>query len=90
MTKAELIEQVAKNSRGLSKRSVESIIDAAFDEISKGIRKSKRFAVPGFGTFKVRQRKERKGRNPKTGAEIVIPASRTVGFKPAPALKKGL
>jgi len=46
--------------------------------------------VPGFGTFSVRARKARKGRNPQNGDVINIKASRTVGFKPAPSLKKGL
>ncbi|MEW6777638.1 MAG: HU family DNA-binding protein [Bdellovibrionota bacterium] len=90
MTKAELIEQVAKANKGLSKRAVEGLLNVAFKEIAKGIKKNKRFVVPGFGTFKVRDRAERKGRNPKTGEEIMIPASRTVGFKPAPALKGSL
>ncbi|HZH81728.1 MAG TPA: HU family DNA-binding protein, partial [Phototrophicaceae bacterium] len=48
------------------------------------------FQVPGFGTFTVRSRKARKGRNPQTGAVINIKASRSVGFKPAPVLKNGL
>ena len=65
-------------------------VDATFDSIAKAIRKSKRFQVPGFGTFTVRSRKARKGRNPQTGAVINIKASRSVGFKPAPVFKKGL
>lgn len=90
MTKAELIVLVSKNNPKLSKRAVEAVVDAAFDEIAKSIRKQKRFSFPGFGTFSVRKRKARKGRNPQTGQEIEIPASRTVGFKPSPTLKKGL
>ncbi len=90
MTKAELIEQLSKQNEKLSKRAIEAVVDTVFDEIAKSIRKQKRFSFPGFGTFTVRKRQERKGRNPRTGAEITIPASRTVGFKPAPPLKKGL
>ena len=58
--------------------------------IRKAIKKDKRFTYPGFGTFTVRNRKARKGRNPQTGEEIKINASMTVGFKPAPTLKNSL
>jgi DNA-binding protein HU-beta len=89
MTKGELIDAVAK-SANISKLTAEDAVDATFENIGKAIKKSKRFQVPGFGTFTVRSRKARKGRNPQTGAAITIKASRTVGFKPAPVLKKGL
>jgi DNA-binding protein HU-beta len=89
MTKAELIDAVA-NSAKISKLAAGDAVDATFDSIAKAIKKSKRFQVPGFGTFTVRSRKARKGRNPQTGAPMNIRASRTVGFKAAPVLKKGL
>ena len=89
MTKAELIEAVA-NSAKISKLAAGDAVDATFESIAKAIKKSKRFQVPGFGTFTVRSRKARQGRNPQTGAAINIRASRTVGFRAAPVLKKGL
>jgi DNA-binding protein HU-beta len=89
MTKGELIDAVAKSAK-VSKLVAGIAVDATFDSIAKAIRKSKRFQVPGFGTFTVRSRKARKGRNPQTGAVINIKASRSVGFKPAPVFKKGL
>jgi len=89
MTKGELIDTVAKSAK-ISKVAATEAVDATFDSIAKAIRKNKRFQVPGFGTFTVRSRKARKGRNPQTGAVISIKASRSVGFKPAPVLKKGL
>jgi DNA-binding protein HU-beta len=89
MTKGDLIDAVAKGAK-ISKRAAGEAVDATFEGISKAIKKSKRFQIPGFGTFTVRSRKGRKGRNPQTGAVISIKASRTVGFKPAPTLKKGL
>jgi DNA-binding protein HU-beta len=89
MTKGELVEAVAKSAH-LSKLAAGDAVDATFENIGKAIKKSKRFQVPGFGTFTVRSRKARKGINPQTGATISIKASRTVGFKPAPVLKKGL
>ena len=92
MTKDELVTAVIKSCKGddLTKRLVSDVIDATFDTIGKSIKKEKRFAYPSFGTFTVRNRKARKGRNPQTGAEIQIKASKTVGFKPAPKLKNSL
>jgi len=90
MTKAELIEKVQAAYGDLSKRQVGVVVDSVFDHLARGIRKDKRFSMPGFGTFVVKKRAGRVGRNPKTGAEIKIAPSKTVGFKPAPELKKAL
>jgi DNA-binding protein HU-beta len=89
MTKADLIGSVAKAAK-ISKRAAGDAVNASFEGLARAIKREKRFQVPGFGTFSVRSRKARMGRNPQTGAAINIKASRTVGFKPAPALKKGL
>jgi len=89
MTKGDLVENVAKAGQ-LSKKAAAFAVDTTFETIGRSIKKEKRFQVPGFGTFTVRGRKAREGRNPQTGATIHIKASRTVGFKPAPSLKKGL
>lgn len=92
MNKSELIDSVIKQCKndGLSKRQVNDILDSTFEAMSKSIKKDKRFSFPDFGTFTVRSRKARKGRNPQTGEEIKIKASKTVGFKPAPTLKNSL
>ena len=92
MTKDQLISAVIKDCKNddVSKRLAGDLLDAAFDSMAKAIKKEKRFAYPGFGTFTVRTRKARKGRNPQTGEEIKIKASKTVGFKPAPTLKNSL
>ncbi|MDH3442354.1 MAG: HU family DNA-binding protein [Deltaproteobacteria bacterium] len=89
MTKNELVDAVAK-AAAISKNSANSAVDAAFESIARAIRKEKRFQVPSFGTFTVRSRKAHKGRDPQTGSIISIKASKTVGFKPAPSLKRGL
>ncbi len=89
MTKADIVEAVAA-ATGLSKRGAAAAVDATVNGIIKGIKKERRLALSGFGTFTVRKRKARTGRNPRTGEEIEIPASKTVGFKPAPALKDAL
>jgi len=93
MTKAELIDKVAQGiskSAEVSKKATAEIIDLTIGEIVKAIKKEKRFSFPGFGTFNVRTRKARKGRNPQTGEVINIKASKTVSFKPAPELKNKL
>ena len=89
MTKAELIENVA-NDTGLSKRQTGDIINAIFETVGNAIANDGRFSYPGFGTFSVRERAARTGRNPRTGATIQIKASKTVKFKAAPNLKGSL
>ena len=91
MTKAELVQRVHRTmGDSVTKKTVEEIIDLGFDEVRKSVKKEKRFSYPGFGTFTVRLRKARRGLNPQTGQEIKIPASKTVGFKPAPKFKSAL
>jgi len=91
MTKAELLAAVLK-AKGmpdnLTKKDLNLIVNSVFENLSKAIKKDKRFSYPDFGTFTVRKRKARKGINPRTKEAIKIPASKTVGFKPSPALKK--
>lgn len=91
MTKAELIEAVAKKAEGqLTKKAAGELVDAVFSTIHQAIKKDKRFSYPDFGTWTVRARKPRKGRNPQTGDIIQIKASKTVGFRPAKELKDSL
>jgi DNA-binding protein HU-beta len=89
MTKAELIEAVARSTHQ-PKNAVASTLDAAFDLIARSIRRDKRFWVPSFGTFTVRRRRARAGYNPRTKSAMTIAAFRTVGFRPAPELRRGL
>lgn len=90
MTKAELIETIRKSNNDLSKKAIEEVVETTFSTLGKTLKKEGRFAYPGFGVFTVKKRKARKGRNPQTGETIRIKASKTVGFKPAPSLKKSL
>lgn len=92
MTKAELIDKIygANKDCGLSKAGVNEFVDTVFDQLSKAVKKDKKFTYPGFGTWTLKSRKARKGRNPQTGEEIKIPASRTVTFKPASTYKQTL
>jgi len=90
MTKNELIDFVCNSHANLTKKSGSQIIDSVFEAMQISIKEKKRFSYPGFGTFIVRSRKARKGRDPRTGVEIKIKASRTVGFRPAKAFKEQL
>jgi DNA-binding protein HU-beta len=90
MTKGELIGSVQKSSNGLSRKAVGKIVEAVFFTLGRSLKKEGRFAYPGFGVFTVKRRKARKGRNPRTGEAITIKPSKTVGFRPAPFLKKSL
>ena len=91
MTKAELIERVAKDAGpGVSKKLAVKMVESVFEHLHKAIRKDKRFTYPGFGTWTVKKRKARKGRNPKTGEIIMIAPTKTVAFKPAPNFKASL
>ncbi len=90
MTKSDLISAVQKANKVLSKRAVGDVMDTTFSTLTKVIKREGRFAYPSFGVFSVRNRKGRKGRNPRTGEIITIKPSKTVGFRPAPVLKKGL
>ena len=90
MTKAELIDRIYSQNFDINKREAEHLVNTIFDVIRDEIADSGRFAYPGFGTFTVRTRKARTGRNPQTGAVIQIAASKTVGFKPAPKFKDSL
>ncbi len=80
MNKQALVEAVAKEL-GTSKAGGERAVSAVLNGITKGVKKDKNVQLIGFGTFSVKKRKARTGRNPQTGETIKIKASRTVGFK---------
>ena len=90
MNKQELIAAVLadKNAGIETKAAAERAVNAVIDGISTGIKKDGNVQLIGFGTFSIKSRSARKGRNPKTGEEIKIKASKTVGFKAGAALKE--
>lgn len=92
MTKNELIETVAEACKDseVSRKVAGDVIDALFETMGQAIVKEQRFSYPNFGTFKVSERAARTGRNPRTGVEIQIAASKTVKFSPAPKFKNEL
>lgn len=89
MTKVELIAAVAADA-GLTKKDAEKAVNSMIDSITESLKKGDKVALVGFGTFEVRKRPARKGRNPQTKKEITIPASNLPAFKAGKALKESV
>lgn len=87
--KAQLVEKVAEKTN-LTKKDVTAAVEALFETIEETLASGDKVQVIGFGTFEVRDRAARKGRNPQTGEEIQIPASKVPGFKAGKALKEAV
>ena len=84
--KAELVDRVAKKTQ-LTKKDVSATVEALFETIQEALKAGEKVQVIGFGNFEVRERAARKGRNPQTGKEIKIKASKVPSFKAGKALK---
>lgn len=87
MTKADLVEQVSKEAE-MTKKDAEQLVEIVFDSIVGSLNKGEKIELRGFGSFRVRERNARKGRNPKTGEAVNIPAKRVAYFKPGKDLKE--
>lgn len=81
MTKSELVEKLSYKLRGLSKTEVEIIVDTLFNKMTEALKKGSRIELRGFGTFEVRKRNARQGRNPKTGASVYVQNRKVPFFK---------
>lgn len=89
MNKKELVDMVSEQ-RNLTKKDAEILVDTVFDAITQKVIEGDKVLISGFGTFKVNDRKARKGISPKTQQEMIIPASKTVTFKPSNRLKDAM
>ncbi|MEZ5428105.1 MAG: HU family DNA-binding protein [Pyrinomonadaceae bacterium] len=87
MTKADLVEKVAKEAE-MTKKDAEKLVEIIFDSIVTTLNQGEKIELRGFGSFRVRERNARKGRNPKTGEAVKIPAKRVAYFKPGKDLKE--
>ena len=87
MNKAELIAKIAEESK-LTKKAAETALDAFVTSVEEALKNGEKVQLVGFGTFEVRERAARKGRNPQTKAEIKIPASKAPVFKAGKAIKE--
>mgnify|MGYP003481656694 CR=1 FL=1 len=89
MTKADLVEEVIRVS-DLSKKQAEIIVNTVFAEIVEALRRDDKIELRGFGSFRIRNRGARIGRNPKTGEKVEVPPKRIPYFKPGKELKEQL
>ena len=87
MTKAELVEDVARAAE-LTKKDAERLVEIVFESIIDTLNQGEKIELRGFGSFRVRERGARRGRNPKTGDPVDIPAKRVPYFKPGKELKE--
>jgi len=87
VNKSELVDLVSEKTE-MSKKDSEKAVKAVLDSITEGLTRGDKVQLVGFGTFEVRSRKEREGRNPATGEKIKIKALKVPAFKPGKALKE--
>jgi integration host factor subunit beta len=87
MTKAELVDEVSRNS-DLSKKDSEVIVQTVLDSIVDALKSGDKVELRGFGSFRLRERAARQGRNPKTGDKVQVPAKRVPYFKPGKELRE--
>lgn len=86
MTKADLVEKVAEKT-GLTRTDVAVVVDGFLDAIKSSMEQGNNIEIRGFGTFKIKQRKARKARNPRTGQEVPVPDRKVPVFKPSNEFK---
>jgi integration host factor subunit beta len=89
LTKAELVEEVARVTQ-LTKKQAEEIVNTVFATIVESLRNGRKIELRGFGSFRIRSRGARLGRNPKTGEKVEVPPKRIPYFKPGKELKEQL
>lgn len=89
MNKTDLVNSVAEETE-FSKKDAAKVVDVVFDSITDSLKGGDKVQLIGFGNFEVRERSARKGRNPQTGEEIEISASKVPAFKPGKALKEAV
>ena len=89
MTKIDIVQDVC-NKLGFSKKDSARIVEAVFDTMKENLARGEKVKISGFGSFVVREKKARKGRNPQTGDEIEISARKVLTFKSSQVLKKAV
>src|SRR5262245_16379821 len=86
MTKADLVEEIS-GTTGVSKNHTAIIVDGLIDAVCRALSEGKHLEIRGFGTFKVRERRARRARNPRSGTEVMVPAKLVPVFKPSKELR---
>lgn len=90
MTKSVLIERVSEKIEGLTKNQTEIVVETVFDSIKKALMEGEKIEIRGFGNFRLKTRKPRKARNPKTGESVDVPWKKVLYFKMGKALREAL
>ena len=90
MIRSELLQALAKESPGLRAEEIERVVDVFFDEVAQRLADGGRVELRGFGAFSTREREPRKGRNPRTGDAVEVPAKRVPYFKPGKEMRARL
>lgn len=90
MIRSELLAELAKDNPDLRPEEVEQVVDVFFEEISERLTEGGRVELRGFGAFSTREREARKGRNPRTGEAVDVPAKRVPYFKPGKDMRRRL
>lgn len=90
MTKAQIIERVAEHMTTLTKRQAELVVNTLFNCVRNSLQKGDKTEIRGFGSFRLRSRRMKEGRNPKTGATVTVPAKKVPFFKAGKELKEFL
>lgn len=88
MTKAQIIERVAEQVTTLTKRQAELVVNTMFNSVRNSLQKGDKTEIRGFGSFRLRARRMKEGRNPKTGATVSVPAKKVPFFKAGKELKE--
>ena len=88
MTKADMIEKISEKVNSLTARETEIIVNSIFDSIKDALARGDKVEIRGFGSFRLRDRRTRVGRNPKTGAQVNVPAKKVPFFKAGKELKE--
>ncbi len=90
MTKSVLIEKASEKIEGLTRNQTEIVVDTVFDCIRNALINGEKLEIRGFGNFRLKTRKPRKARNPKTGESVDVPGKKVLHFKMGKALKEAL
>jgi integration host factor subunit beta len=81
MTKSELIDRVAEQVEGLTRKQVETVVETIFDGMKEALRRDEKIEIRGFGNFKTKIRNAKTARNPRTGEKVEVPPKRAIHFK---------
>jgi len=90
MTRSALIEKIAQKVEGLTLRQTEIVVDTVFESIKEALQKGDKVEIRGFGNFRLKERRPRKARNPKTGQSVDVPGKKAIRFKVGKALRDAL